>query len=364
MDQTVPEDQPAGHFISLDKPLVFFDLETTGLSVTYDRIVEIFAIKYLPDGSQLELHYFLNPTIPIPAEASGVHGITDEQVKDCPRFCDVAGDIHEFFQGCDVSGYNARDYDIPLLMEEFHRCKLYPLTAKGTRVVDPKAIFFQKEPRTLSKAVEFYCQGSHEEAHSAKADVLATINVLKHQLLRYADLEPNTHFLHDYTGKGECLDFKGYFIRDSEGEIVFNFGKHKGKRAIDNLNYVKWMLEEMKDLPVDSRTIAERVQKSKETMDQITRWLDRQKVTRDVTKASALYASVKFTQSIAPYSINEQGNALIVTDSSSPTNPFYLKNQEDRRLLIKVLERCFTNLGETIVGKGTESSVPGETAAS
>jgi DNA polymerase-3 subunit epsilon len=324
-------------FLNIDRSVIFFDLETTGTSIRDDRIIEIYATKIHIDGSSEDLHYLLNPTIPIPQEATAVHGITDEMIKDQPRFCDVANKINDFFRGCDLAGYNATSFDIPLLMEELHRCNLYPIGLKTTKVIDPKIIFFNKEQRTLAAAMKFYCNEEHNEAHSAKADVLATIRVLKQQLLRYDDLEPNASFLHNYVNPNEILDFKGWFIRNKEGEIIFNLGKHKGEKAINREGYLKWIIEDS-DAPVDARTIAKRVLKHKEYERQQMLWLSRIKVNDDFEKLSGLYVVVKSSESLGSFTLVQEAGIITVCDSRYPDVPLLLKNKEAVDILLGLLD--------------------------
>jgi len=194
MEQPYYIPQKETTFLHLEKPLIFFDLETTGTHPSTDRIVELCAVKLHPDGTREELYHLINPTIPISPGASAVHGITDEKVANKPTFGDLVNELAALFEGCDLGGYNIKKFDVPLLMEEFHRHKKYPISYSEVKLVDAMGIYHSKEKRDLSAAVKFYCDREHGEAHSAKADVLATIDILKHQLLRYEDLEPNTSF--------------------------------------------------------------------------------------------------------------------------------------------------------------------------
>lgn len=275
-------------FLKLTRPIVFFDLETTGTTPSTDRIVEIYAIKLHVDGTRTELHHVLNPTIPISPGATAAHGFTDEMVADKPLFKDLANKLADFFQDCDLAGYNIKKYDVPMLMEEFHRCKKYPINFNEVKLIDAMGIYHNKEKRDLASAVRFYCQQEHAEAHSSKADVLATINVLKHQLLKYDDLEPNTSFLHDYLSAGNNVDFAGKFVRDQDGKIVFNFGQHKGKEACTEPEYLKWILDN--DFAVDTKMVAKKIYMHCIWEGQIKGWLALNKISEDYTLASALYA--------------------------------------------------------------------------
>lgn len=246
-------------FMSLSRPLIFFDLETTGINALTDRIVEIYAVKHLPNGSQEELHHLLNPTIPISPGASATHGYTDGMVADKPTFADVVEELVLFFKDADLAGYNIKKYDVPMLLEEFGRCKKYPINYNEVKLVDAMSIFHQKEKRDLSAAVKFYLEADHSEAHSAKADVLATIGILKKQLLVYDDLQPNTSFLHDCIDAGNTVDLHWrWFIRDEKGTIVLNFGKHKGVEACTQPEYLKWMIAEG-DFPVSTKMVAKKI---------------------------------------------------------------------------------------------------------
>jgi DNA polymerase-3 subunit epsilon len=222
----LPMEQPyfipkqAEQFLQLERPIVFFDLETTGTNVASDRIIEICAIKLHPDGKQEELYHLVNPTVPIPAEATKVHGITNEQVAGKPTFQQLFTELADFFRDCDLGGYNIKRFDVPMLMEEFHRHRQYPISINEVKLVDVMGIFHSKEKRDLAGAVNFYCSREHEGAHGARADVLATIEVLKHQLLRYEDLQPNSSFLHDFLSQGRQVDVSGKFVRNEDGVVV------------------------------------------------------------------------------------------------------------------------------------------------
>lgn len=244
-------------FLRLQRPIVFFDLETTGTDTATDRVVELCAVRVNPDGSREERHHLFHPTIPIPQEAIDVHGFTDAMVAGQPTFAERAGELALFFEGCDLGGFNIRRFDVPLLMAEFDRCGWYPIQPSEVKIVDTMAIYHRREKRDLSAAVRFYLQREHEGAHSALADVEATIEVLKQQLLRYADLEPDTDFLHDYTRNGDTVDFSGKFVRDEKGVIVFNFGKHKGREAALEPDYLEWMMGG--DFPFDTKLVARHI---------------------------------------------------------------------------------------------------------
>ena len=232
--------------LQLTRPLVFFDLEATGTNPQTDRIVELAAVKNHPDGRREEKCRRFNPTIPIPAEVTEIHGITDDDVKDEPTFDEVAGGeqgIAAFFSDCDLAGYNVLGYDIPLLMAELERAGV-SLDLSGVAVIDAMKIFFEREPRDLSGAMRFYCGQEFDGAHSADADVQATLDVLEAQLGRYQDL-PSTPQALDCRDADD-VDLQGK-LRWVDGEIAINFGKHAGKtlRQVmkDEPNYLRWMLK-------------------------------------------------------------------------------------------------------------------------
>lgn len=224
--------------LNLKKPIIFFDLETTGIDICKDRIVEISMLKVLPTGEEILKTKKINPTIPIPLESSMIHGIYDEHVANCPTFAQLAKGMDDFLNGCDLGGYNLTKFDIPLLAEEFLRCNIeFDITSRS--IVDVCRIFHQMEQRTLSAAYKFYCDKSLVNAHSAEADTLATYEILKSQIKRYenvsmvsADLKEvfpvgnDMQQLHKFTAQN-CVDLAGRIIYNEEGVEVFNFGKHK-----------------------------------------------------------------------------------------------------------------------------------------
>ncbi len=231
--------------LNLTKPLVFFDLETTGINVSKDRIVEISVLKVMPDGSEHKKTWLINPGIPIPEKVSKIHGIYDKDVKDKPTFKDLAKEILEFFGDADLVGYNSNKFDIPLLVEEFLRAEC-DFDVKDRRFIDGQVIFFKKEPRTLSAAYEFYCGKKLENAHSAEADVFATYEVLKAQIERYDDLKNDVSQLSKFSSQTRNADFAGMIIFNEDGVETFNFGKHKGKTVREVLEkepgYYSWIM--------------------------------------------------------------------------------------------------------------------------
>ncbi len=230
--------------LKLKRPLLFFDIESTGLNVATDRIVEISMVKVMPDGSRDVKTRRVNPTIPIPEAARAVHGISDEDVKDCPTFAQLAKSMMAWMEGCDIAGYNSLNFDIPMLTEEFMRVGLDP-KFRERNLVDVQVIFYKKEPRTLSGAYKFYCGKNLEDAHAAEADTMATLEVLESQLDRYPDLENDVAALADFTKRQKMLDYAGRIVLDEHDVPIFNFGKHKGRSVREVLeqepSYYTWM---------------------------------------------------------------------------------------------------------------------------
>lgn len=230
--------------LKLHKPLCFFDLETTGINVAKDRIVEISILKVFPNGNKESKTIRVNPEIPISAEATSIHGISNEDVANEPTFGEIAPQIWEMMKDSDLAGYNSNRFDIPLLVEEFIRNNI-EFDLKNHRFVDVQVIFFKKEPRDLSSAYKFYCDKILENAHSAKADVEATYEIFKAQIKKYDDLENDIRFLSEFTTQKRTADLAGFIGYDNDGDEIFNFGKHKGKKVIDvfekDLGYYSWI---------------------------------------------------------------------------------------------------------------------------
>ncbi|MCB0403061.1 MAG: 3'-5' exonuclease [Flavobacteriales bacterium] len=231
--------------LKLSKPLAFFDLETTGLNIATDRIVEISIVKLMPNGDRETKTKLINPTIPISKEAAAVHGITDEDVKDKATFKEVAHELAQFIDGCDLAGYNSNKFDIPLLAEEFLRAEI-DFDVSKRNLVDVQNIFHKMERRTLSAAYQFYCGKSLDNAHSAEADTSATIEILEAQVERYDELQSDTKFLSEFSQMTKNADLLGRIVYNSKGVEVFNFGKHKGKPVVEVLEtepgYYSWMM--------------------------------------------------------------------------------------------------------------------------
>ena len=232
--------------LNLNRPMVFFDLETTGTNISTDRIVEISVVKVMPDGEQIVRTRRINPEMPIPADATAVHHITDEDVKDCPSFRQVAKSLREFMVGCDFCGFNSNRFDLPLLAEEFLRAGVEVDFFDKAKYVDVQNIFHKKEERTLVAAYRFYCGKELEAAHSANADTMATYEVLCAQLDKYGDLENSVEFLSEFSSRGKSADFAGRIGYDNDGKEIFTFGKYKGQRVEDIFakepSYYDWMM--------------------------------------------------------------------------------------------------------------------------
>lgn len=242
--------------LNLRKPLVVLDLETTGVNIASDRIVEFSALKVSPEGAEEWLTLRLNPGIPIAPEATRVHGITDADVANEPHFKDVAKRIASFLEGCDLAGFNSMKFDIPILSEEFLRVNVDFNPARH-RYVDVQVIFHKKEQRTLSAAYKFYCDRELENAHSSKADTAATYEILKAQLDRYPDLENDIDKLSSFSAFNNNADLAGRIVFNEQGQEVFNFGKHKGKPVElvfrEEPSYYSWMMNG--DFPLNTKQV-------------------------------------------------------------------------------------------------------------
>ena len=231
--------------LQLNKPICFIDLETTGINVSIDRIVEIAIIKIAPDGSKQVKRKLINPEMPIPAGASEVHGISDDMVKDAPTFKSVANEIKQFIEGADMAGYNSNRFDIPMLNEEFLRAGI-AIDMESRKLLDVQKVFHMMEQRTLSAAYKFYCDKTLEDAHTAEADAMATFEVLEAQVQKYPQLGNTVDAIVKFTGEDQIIDFARRFIYEN-GVEVFNFGKHKGKPVSQVLKeepqYYDWMMK-------------------------------------------------------------------------------------------------------------------------
>lgn len=230
--------------LKLNKPICFFDLETTGTDIVKDRIVEISVFKVYPNGNKESKTWLINPGVPIPFSASQIHGITDEKVKDEPLFKDLAPHVYNMMKDSDLAGFNSDRFDIPLLAEELLRAGV-DFDMKNRVSVDIQTIFHKKEERTLSAAYKFYCGKTLENAHSAEADTMATYEILKAQLERYSELENDMKSLSEFTTRKKSVDFAGFIALDDKSQEIFTFGKYKGvlvdKVLEEDPGYFGWL---------------------------------------------------------------------------------------------------------------------------
>jgi DNA polymerase-3 subunit epsilon len=244
--------------LKLSRAIVFFDLETTGLNISRDKIVEIAILKLGPDGTREKFLRRVNPGISIPDEASQIHGITNDDVKDMPPFKEIAPEVKAFIGDADMAGYNSNKFDVPFLLEEMINAG-NAIDMKGRKTVDVQTIFHKMEQRTLAAAYKFYCSRELENAHSAGADAQATIEILEAQLDRYADLKNDIGFLEEFSrsGKNKIVDFVGRLAENEKGELMYNFGKHAGKTVKEvhavEPSYHRWMLDN--DFPLITKQI-------------------------------------------------------------------------------------------------------------
>lgn len=231
--------------LNLRKPLIFFDLETTGLNIMTDRIIEIAYLKVFPNGDEESRKMRINPEMPIPAESTEIHHITDVDVRNCPTFRQVAQMLANVFKGCDIAGYNSNNFDVPFLAEEFLRADA-DFDFDNSRFIDVQVVFHKMEKRTLEAAYRFYCNAELTDAHSADSDTKATYEVLKAQLDRYPELQNDVEFLSKFTKYNRNVDYAGRIVFNENGVEVFNFGKHKGKPVEQVLReepaYYSWMM--------------------------------------------------------------------------------------------------------------------------
>ena len=253
--------------MKLNKPIAFFDLETTGVNISTDRIIEICIVRVSPPDEKVEIKTFrVNPGIPIPDQSSAIHGIYDKDVADKPAFAEIAQQVNQFMKDCDLGGFNSIRFDIPLLIEEFFRAGIeFDITKR--KLIDSQRIFHLMEPRTLGAAYKFYCNKDLENAHSAEADTLATYYILKAQIEKYADkqvkdaegrvtvpIKNDMHVLHEFS-VGNMVDLAGRMIMSDKGEELFNFGKYKGMKVKDTLAkdpmYYDWIMKG--DFPQDTK---------------------------------------------------------------------------------------------------------------
>ena len=257
--------------LSLTKPIIFFDLETTGVNIATDRIVEISILKVFPNGNKESKTWLVNPEIEIPAEAAAIHGITNEKVVMEPTFKELAITVNDMIYDCDLAGFNSNRFDIPLLAEELMRAGI-DFDMKNRKAIDVQVIFHKKEQRTLSAGYQFYCGKNLEDAHSAEADTNATYEILLAQLDKYTDIENTVDALSEFSTHGERADFAGFILFNDDKKEIFSFGKYKGRTVeevlIENPGYHAWM--QNADFPLYTkkvlREIKERMSSQKSGM--------------------------------------------------------------------------------------------------
>jgi len=250
--------------LKISKPICFFDLETTGVNVSLDRIVEISILKIFPNGNKESKTWLVNPGVPIPLEASNIHGITNDIVKNEPLFKMIASDIKSMIDNCDLAGFNSNKFDIPLLAEELLRSEI-DFSLDNVATIDVQNIFHKMEQRTLSAAYQFYCGKSLDNAHTSKADTLATFEVLESQIEKYDDLENNVSFLSDFSKRGKNVDLAGFIKYNEDNIPCFSFGKHKGKTVdyvLENESgYFGWLLNA--DFPMYTKKVLTQIRLNK-----------------------------------------------------------------------------------------------------
>ncbi len=249
--------------LALQRPICFFDLETTGVHVAKDRIVEIAILKVFPNGNKESKTWLVNPEMKIPKEVIAVHGITDEKVANEPTFKQLAPEIYALIKDSDLGGFNSDRFDIPLLAEEMLRAGI-DFDMKNRRSVDVQTIFHKMEKRTLSAAYKFYCDKELVDAHAAAADTLATYEVLLAQIEKYPELENNVSALSEFSTRRKSLDFAGFIIEDKNGEAIFSFGKHKFKKVAqvleDEPGYYSWIMQA--DFPLYTKKVLTQIRVS------------------------------------------------------------------------------------------------------
>ncbi len=242
--------------LNLKRPIVFLDLETTGVNVGSDRIVEIGLLKIFPNGSKDSRLYKVNPTIPIPEETSKIHGIYDKDIKDSPTFKELSSELNTFLGGCDLGGYNSNKFDVPMLIEEFTRCEIN-FDILSRKLIDVQNIFHKMEQRTLAAAYKFYCNKDLVNAHSAEADTLATYEVMLSQLDKYENLKNDVEFLSQFSSITKNVDLAGRIVYNEKNEEVFNFGKYKNRPVVEifksDTSYYDWMMKG--DFPTNTKNV-------------------------------------------------------------------------------------------------------------
>ncbi len=244
--------------LTLSRPIVFFDLETTGTDVQKDRIVQISLIKLYPDKKEETLSFLVNPEMPIPVGATAIHGISNEDVKNEPNFNLRSKEIYNFIEGCDIGGFNIHNFDLPLLRNEFIRAGIN-YAIEGISIIDSMVIYKKKERRDLTAAYKFYCNKDLENAHNAEADIRATMEVFLSQVEMYNDMGRSLKEIASFSSFSDSrsADINGKFLYDKNNELIFNFGSHKGERVIDNADYARWMLG--RDFPEDTKALIKKL---------------------------------------------------------------------------------------------------------
>jgi DNA polymerase-3 subunit epsilon len=246
--------------LNLKKPIVFFDLETTGINIAKDRIVEISILKILPNGNKESKTWLVNPEMEIPKESSDIHGITNEKVVTEPTFNELALEVSKLIEGCDLAGFNSNRFDIPLLAEEMLRAKV-DFNMKDRLAIDVQTIFHKKEQRTLTAGYKFYCDKDLTDAHSAEADTKATYEILLAQIEKYDDLENDMKLLSSFSHHSERADMAGFVLFNDDNEEIFSFGKHKGQKVTDvfkaNKGYYNWIINA--DFPLYTKKVLKEI---------------------------------------------------------------------------------------------------------
>lgn len=243
----------------LKKPLVTFDLETTGLDLSRDRIVSIAMTKLMPDNTEISLEFLINPAMPMSEEVIAIHGITNEQLFHLPFFSYFAPSIYEFIKDCDLLGYNLLNFDVPMLAEHFYREGIHNWPSLDTQIIDAGNIFKKMEPRNLAAALQFYCGKEHAEAHTAGGDVAATIKVFKGQLNRYPDLGNDVEALAAFSKMDDRVDLAGKIAKDKDGDYIYNFSANKGTKVRDNIGFAYWILQ--RDFPFNTKLVLQQILK-------------------------------------------------------------------------------------------------------
>ena len=258
--------------LNLTKPIVFFDLETTGVNIATDRIVEISILKVFPNGNKESKTWLVNPEVEIPEEAAAIHGITNEKVVTEPTFKELASKVNEMIAGCDLAGFNSNRFDIPLLAEELMRAGI-DFDMKNRKAIDVQVIFHKKEQRTLGAGYQFYCGKELEGAHGAEADTNATYEILLAQIEKYEDLGNSVDTLSEFSSHSKRADFAGFILFNDEKQEIFSFGKYKGRTVeevlVENPGYNNWI--QNADFPLYTKKVLQQIkERMSETKDEVS----------------------------------------------------------------------------------------------